>query len=212
MTPLPASTTKGDSTRIAILDAAVAAASTVGLEGLSIGQLAKETGLSKSGLFAHFDSKENLQLQVLARATERFVETVIAPALKVRRGVPRLRAFFEYWLKWEKDPAMRGCFFLSIATELDDQPGVVRDRFVAYQRDWQSALATAARIAVEEGHFLEDLDVEQFAYDFFGMILAFHHFSRLMHDAGAEVRLRASFERLLADCRRPDWPDPQAKA
>ena len=127
---------KGERTRAAILDHALAAASERGLEGLSIGGLAKEAGLSKSGLFAHFSSKENLQIQVLETAVHRFVETVISPALRERRGIPRIRALFDNWLGWDRDAGLPGgCIFISTANELDDRPGPVRDRLVAYQRD-----------------------------------------------------------------------------
>lgn len=193
---------KGEETRAAILDHALAAASCLGLEGLTIGNLADEVGLSKSGLFAHFRSKEELQLQVLETAVERFVETVVAPGLKAPRGEPRVRALFERWIEWEKaDFQPGGCIFIATAQELDDRPGPLRERLVGYQRDWLQALATAARIAVEEGHFRAGLDTAQFAYDLYAVILAYHHFSRLMQDPAAEARARSSFESLLASSR-----------
>lgn len=194
--------TKGEETRAAILERAFASASQVGLEGLTIGGLADEVGLSKSGLFAHFDSKEALQLQVLETAAERFVETVVAPALKEPRGEPRVRALFERWMEWETAKFQPGgCIFIATANELDDRPGPVRERLVGLQRDWLEALATAARIAVEEGHFRRGLDVRQFAYDLYAVILAYHHFSRLLRDPTAEERARSSFESLLAASR-----------
>ncbi|HVS03797.1 MAG TPA: TetR/AcrR family transcriptional regulator [Thermoanaerobaculia bacterium] len=196
--------TKGEATRAAILDQALAAASRLGLEALSIGHLAREVGMSKSGLFAHFHSKEQLQLEVLEEAVARFVDTVIAPALKEARGEPRVRALFDRWLEWEQAPFLPGgCVFIATANELDDRPGPVRDRLVAYQRDWIEALATAARLGVGEGHFREDLDGEQLAYDLYAIILAFHHFSRLMRDPRAEARARRAFSDLMGACRRP---------
>lgn len=194
--------TKGETTRTAILEQAFATASRLGLEGLTIGHLADEVGLSKSGLFAHFRSKEELQLQVLETAVERFVETVVAPALKEPRGEPRVRALFERWMEWETANFQPGgCIFIATANELDDRPGPLRDRLVAYQRDWLETLATAARIAVQEGHFRSGLDVQQFAYDLYAVILAYHHFSRLLRDPVAEDRARRSFEGLLAASR-----------
>lgn len=194
--------TKGATTRTAILEQAFATASRLGLEGLTIGRLAGEVGLSKSGLFAHFRSKEELQLQVLETAVERFVETVVAPALKEPRGEPRVRALFERWMEWETANFQPGgCIFIATANELDDRPGPLRDRLVAYQRDWLETLATAARIAVQEGHFRPGLDVRQFAYDLYAVILAYHHFSRLLRDPAAEERSRRSFEDLLAASR-----------
>ncbi len=189
---------KGLETRNTILNKALALASASGLEGLSIGALAKEVGLSKSGLFGHFDSKQNLQLQVIEAAVELFIARVIAPSLREPRGVSRLRALFENWLMWERDPALPGgCLFISAANELDDRPGPVRDLLVAYQRDWIEVLAGAATIAVAEGELRADLDSEQFAYDFYSIALAYHHFSRLLRDRGALDRARRAFEHLL---------------
>ncbi len=192
--------TKGEETKAAILDRAVSLASRIGLEGLSIGGLAGETGLSKSGLFSHFDSKQNLQLEVLRTSAERFVAEVLSPALKKPRGVPRIRALFQNWLTWSRSMP-GGCFFVAAANELDDRPGLLREALVSYQRDWIGALATAARIAVEERQFQRKLDAIQFAYDFYSILLAYHHFSRLMSDRDAETRARRSFEHLLERSR-----------
>lgn len=199
------SLSKGESTRRLILDHGLATASVVGLEGLSLGEMAREVGMSKSGLFAHFESKENLQLQVLEMAIARFVESVVAPALKKPRGEPRVRALFESWLAWSVSDSMPGgCVFIHTANELDDRPGPLRDCLVASQRDWLSALATAAHIAVDEGHFKPDLDTEQFAYELYSIALASHHFHRLLRDPNAFERARAAFERLLEDSRLDD--------
>src|SRR4028119_719493 len=133
---------KGETTREAILERALSMATRTGIEGLTMGTLAKEANLSKSGLFAHFQSKEQLQLDVLETATTRFIEMVIAPALREPRGEPRVRALFERWMEWEKAPFLPGgCPFIALANELDDRPGPVRERLVAYQRDWLQALA-----------------------------------------------------------------------
>ena len=192
---------KGQNTRAAILDRALEVTSQKGLEGLSIGNLAKQMGMSKSGLFGHFESKENLQVLVIETAVERFVATVVAPALKEPRGEPRIRAMFENWLVWSRQLS-GGCPFIGSANEMDDRPGVVRDRLVAYQQDWIEGLATAARSASDEGHFRADVDAEQFAYDFYSIALAYHHFHRLMQDQASEARARRSFEHLL-DSYRP---------
>lgn len=195
---------KGSETKSAILEAALAEATTFGLSGISIGGLARKLDLSKSGLFAHFGSKEGLQLQILATARDRFVETVIAPALLLPRGEPRIRGLFEHWLEWSKASFLPGgCPFMAAATELDDVPGASRDFLVESQRDWRETLATAARIAVEEGHLREDLDAEQFAYEFFSLILAYHYHHRLLEDPLTEQRCRSTFEELLERSRRP---------
>lgn len=193
---------KGDRTRQAVLDRALSLASTVGLEGLTIGQLARDVGMSKSGLFAHFDSKEALQLSVLETASARFVAEVISPALREPRGEPRVRALFENWLSWDSAPEMPGgCVFMSFAHELDDRPGALRDKLAAAQRDWVDVCTTAARIAVEEGHFRADVDPEQFVFAEFGVVLAYNHYKRLLRREDAEARADAAFEAVLRSAR-----------
>lgn len=192
---------KGEQTRQAIVERALSEACRVGLGGLSIGLLAKELGMSKSGLFAHFESKENLQLEVLRTASDRFVQMVVSPALKAPRGEPRIRAVFDRWLEWAQAPFLRGCFFASVSTELGDQPGPLREYLLTAQRAWLSVLAELARVAVREGHFRRGLDTEQFAWHFHALTLAYHYFSRLIRDPDAERRARNAFENLLLVCR-----------
>jgi AcrR family transcriptional regulator len=193
---------KGEETRELILDRAVSVASRDGLAGLTVGTLATELGLSKSGLFAHFGSKDALQLQVLQAATRRFEATVLRPALKAPRGEPRLRALFDRWLAWSNAPEMPGgCIFVAAAVELDDQPGPTRDYLVASQRQWFVSLAKAARLAIDAGHFRRGVDEEQFAYEFYSIVLGYHHVKRLLHDPRAEERVRAAFEHLLQQAR-----------
>src|SRR3954470_3654513 len=121
---------EGTETRDRILDQTVRLASRDGLEGLTIGTLSSELHLSKSGLFAHFGSKDELQLQVLHAAVAKFNETVVRPALAAPRGEPRIRAFFEHWLAWADNPEMPGgCIFVTASVELDDRPGPQRDFF-----------------------------------------------------------------------------------
>jgi AcrR family transcriptional regulator len=194
---------KGDETRVAILDRAVRLASEVGLIGLSIGKLAEALEMSKSGLFAHFQSKETLQLQVLGRASHVFVQTVVRPALAVPRGEPRLNALFERWLEWTKTSRLPGgCLFVTAAVELDDRPGPVRDRLVSLQRDWLDLMASVAKTAVDEGHFRADVDTEQFAHDLYAAMLGYHHAARLLRDPKADERARAGFERLCEAARK----------
>ena len=190
---------KGDETRAAVLDRAVDAARRIGLSGLTIGSLADQAELSKSGLFGHFRSKEALQLQVLEHARRRFEEAVARPAFREPRGEPRVRALFERWLSWEAEPG--GCPFVAAATEFDDRPGAVRDRLVRDQRDMFDMIATIFRSGVTEGQFRGDADPEQFAQDFYGVILACHHMLRLLGDRRADARARQALDTLLAAAR-----------
>ena len=195
---------KGELTRQAVLEHATRVASQLGLEGLTIGRLADDLDLSKSGLFAHFKSKEALQIQVIEYARERFVEAVLRPALKASRGEPRVRSLFERWFDWSRTAGAKGagCIFVALAAELDDRPGPAREHLVQSQRDWLEFLANAVRIGIEEGHFRKDADPEQFAHDLYGVMLAHHHASRLLEDPRARERAHRAFEALLAAARQ----------
>lgn len=194
---------KGEATRQAILDHAIALARQVGLEGLTIGRLAEDLELSKSGLFAHFQSKEALQVQVLDAAAARFVDTVVRPALAARRGEPRVRDLFERWLDWEgRQLTPGGCIFVQAAAELDDREGSARERLVHLQKKWLETIASTASGAISEGHFRRAVDPEQFAHDLNGIILAYHHAARLLKDQSAEQRARTAFETLVRAARR----------
>jgi AcrR family transcriptional regulator len=192
---------KGDATKQAVLDEAAELASRVGLGGLTIGTLAAATKLSKSGLYAHFASKEALQVEVLRHARERFTDVVLRPALASPRGEPRLRAFFDAWLEWQSNGYGGGCIFVDAASEFDDQEGPVRDELVRAERDKQESVALIVGTAVAEGHFRADVEPEQFAYELEGIVLAHHQASRLLRDAGARARAGRAFERLLDACR-----------
>src|SRR5687767_11066977 len=171
---------KGEQTREAILLHALKLATQVGFEGLTIGRLADDLKLSKSGLFAHFGSKETLQVKVLEVASRRFIDEVVRPALAAPRGVRRVRALFERWLAWETSPSLPGgCPFNAAATELDDRPGPARDYVVRSGRDWLETIASTARTAVQEGDFQASLDCEQFAYELQSIMLGYAHASRL---------------------------------
>jgi AcrR family transcriptional regulator len=189
---------KGEQTRTAILDEAVGIASRVGFNALTIGQLAESTGMSKSGLFEHFRSKDALQLDTLERGRERFTDLVIRPTLDAPRGIERVRALFEHWLVWETEALEGGCIFVTGSVEYDDQPGPMRDALVRNQRDWSEFIATVAGTAVSEGDFRADLDVEQFAFTLQGLMYAYHHTERLLRDPNALARTRRALEDLLA--------------
>lgn len=194
---------KGARTKTAILDRATGLASQVGLTGLTIGVLADDLNLSKSGLFAHFKSKELLQIDVLNHAADRFREVVVRPALQEPRGAPRIRALFERWVAWGRNDSLPGgCVFVAATAELDDRPGPVRERLVELQRDWLTAIAISFGKGIEAGLFRKDADPAQLAQDLYGIMLSYHLHTRLLGDAGAETRARRAFERLLKDIAR----------
>ena len=191
---------KGLETKQRILDRAFRIAGRDGLDGLSLASLATELGMSKSGLFAHFRSKEELQLEILETATQRFRDTVIAPALRAQRGVPRIKKLFDCWLQWANDPALPGgCIFIAAASELDDKEGKPREAVVLGQRQLREVIARITRTAVELHQLRCDLDCDQFAFELHAIILGYHHDKRLLRDQRLEARARAAFTRLLAD-------------
>jgi AcrR family transcriptional regulator len=191
--------TKGEETRQAILARAFELATVVGVSGLSIGRLAEEMGLSKSGLFAHFGSKEALEVAVVEEASRQFVQAVMVPALRFPRGEPRLRALFDRWVDWGQRPG--GCFFVGASTELDDRPGPPRDALVRAIKDWVDELAKAVRIAISEGHFRADVNPDQVAFEIYGMMLGMHTFHRFLREPTTLDRAREAFDRLLATAR-----------
>jgi len=192
---------KGEQTRQEIVERALALSGEVGLERLSLGVLATGMKLSKSVLFAHFKSKEALQLAVLEQAIDDFIEEVVLPALKGPRGEPRVRRLFDLYLQWIHGHGRRGtCFFMALTHEYDDRPGPIRDRLVQSQRDWYDTLARAARTAVEEGHFRADLDLDQFAYETVGIGMVYQQVSKLLENPRAQERAESAFETLLARC------------
>lgn len=190
---------KGEQTRSVILNEAVALASQVGLEGLSIGSLASRLDLSKSGLFAHFGSKEDLQLLTLKRAQKIFQERVLSPALKEPRGLPRLRALFSGWLAWvaQNNDLPGGCLMLAAAAEYDDRPGTIRELVAAGQRELRGAVVKAIRLAIEEGDLTPGTDPWQLAFELFGVVLATHHDRRLLDDTRSVARAQSAIERLI---------------
>src|SRR5258708_15916656 len=170
---------KGARTRESILRVAVDIASVEGLEGLTIGRLADELEMSKSGLFAHFGSKEDLQLATVEAARERFVDEMFRPALRAPRGYPRLLAICRSWLAYIKRGVFPGgCFFAAASFEFDGRPGPIRDAVVEAMDVWLDALEKAIRMAKEEGHIDRSVDVKQLAFEinaiFFGANFSYH--------------------------------------
>ena len=191
--------TKGEQTRTAILDEALRISSKLGLEGLTIGSLADATGMSKSGLFAHFGSREDLQLAVLEHAAQRYGEMVFVPVLKIERGLPRLRALFERWLDWALESGLPGgCIMISAAAEYDDRPGPIRDAVIANQHRGNAITQKAVRLAIEEGHLAPDTDPEQISFEMLGIVLASHNHRRLLGDKEARKRALTAFDQLIS--------------
>ncbi len=196
--PDKASPQKGQQTRAAILDAALGLASHMGLEGLSIGAVAEVAQMSKSGVFAHFGSREELQISVVREYHAKFEQEVFFPALKAPRGLPRVRMMFERWIQRVAVEIDAGCIYISGAVEFDDRPGAVRDALAAMVRSWHSALERAIRIAVEEGHLQADTDVTQMLFELHGLILALHHDARFLRLPRSMEHVRRGFENVLS--------------
>lgn len=193
---------KGDQTRQLVLDEATRMVSRLGVRAVTIGGLAERVEMSKSGLYAHFRSKEALQLAALDHGAERFVRQVIAPALRAPRGEARVRDLFDRWMDWDRNAFPGGCPFIAVSFEVDDEPGPVHDWLVRNQRDWIECIATVFRTGIDEGQFRADADPDQFAQDVSGVMLAFTYMSRLLGDELAEQRARAALDVLLDSARR----------
>ena len=203
---------KGQQTRAAILDAALGLASHMGLEGLSIGALAEVTQMSKSGVFAHFGSREELQISVIREYHARFEEEVFFPAMRESRGLPRLCALFERWVRQVSVELDSGCIYISGAVEFDDRPGPVRDALASMVRAWHAALERAISLAVQTGELRPDTDPTQMLFEVHGLILALHHDARFLRIPGALDRARIGFERTLNHYRAPQADPARAGA
>lgn len=211
MATTPAETTqkfmrKGELTRAAILDVALDLASRDGLEGLTIGLLADRMNMSKSGVFAHFGSREDLQIEVLKLYHQQFEQEVFYPSMKEARGLPRLQGMFSRWIKRVTVEIASGCIYISGAAEYDDRPGAIREELVGMVLAWQDALYRCIRQATELGHLRADTDPQQIVFDMYGLILALHHDARFIKRAGSVDRAYAGFERLLQSYQNPALP------
>lgn len=198
-TPEPArrALLKGQQTKAVIVEAALGLASQIGLEGLSIGALAEITGMSKSGVFAHFGSREELQISVVREYHARFEREIFYPALDSERGLPRLQALFDRWMVRTSTEIDSGCIYISGAVEFDDRTGPVRDALVTSVSSWQDALRRAVELAQKEKHLQSGLDPQQIAFEIHGLILALHYEARFLRRTGAMQRAREGFARLI---------------
>jgi AcrR family transcriptional regulator len=188
--------TKGEDTKLSVLESGLDMASQLGLECVTIGNLAKATNLSKSGLFAHFQSKENLQVEILNYAARLFSEGVIVPALKTNAGIPRIRALVDNWIQWTSE-LTGGCIFVSASTDFSDRPGRVRDLLLHQQKQWIDCLRRIAQSAVQAGDFRPDIDFDQFAFDLYSLLLGFHLYHNLLNDADTKKHQEIALARLL---------------
>jgi AcrR family transcriptional regulator len=188
---------KGQQTKAAIVDAALGLATQIGLEGLSIGALAEVTQMSKSGVFAHFGSREELQISVIREYHTRFEEEVFYPAMQPPRGMPRLRALFANWMKRTSIEIDSGCIYISGAVEFDDRTGPVRDALVGSVKTWLAAMRRAVVASKEEGHLRADVDEDQLLFEIHGLILALHYEARFLKNPGSVARANAGFDNIL---------------
>jgi len=189
---------KGQQTKAAIVDAALGLATQIGLEGLSIGALAEVMHMSKSGVFAHFGSREELQISVIREYFARFEEEVFYPALKEPKGLPRVQALFGNWMKRVAVELQSGCIFISGAVEFDDRPGPVRDALATSVQTWLAAMYRAVVLAKEAGHLRQDADERQIAFEIHGLILALHYEARFLKTPGSMQRTLQAFQSILA--------------
>jgi len=191
-------TTKGEDTRAQILEAAVQQASQGGFESLTIGTLAEKTGMSKSGLFAHFGSRTELQLAALDEAARRFTELVFLPAMKAPRGLKRLRALFDNWLTWtQRINLPGGCPIDSASREYDHRPGPMREAVVERQQLVARELGKAVKMAIETGELKPSTDPHQIVFEFFSIVLGFYRAQFIVGDAQAMKHAQAAFDRLI---------------
>ena len=193
---------KGQQTKAAIVDAALGLATQIGLEGLSIGALAEVTQMSKSGVFAHFGSREELQISVIREYHARFEEEVFYPAMKEPRGLPRLRALFGNWMKRTSAEIDSGCLYISGAVEFDDRPGPVRDALAGSVNTWLAAMYRAVVQAKEAGHLRADADEHQVSFEIHGLILALHYEARFLKSPGSIARANTGFGSPVAAAAR----------
>jgi AcrR family transcriptional regulator len=190
-------TRKGEATRDLILDHAYTIAAQNGVEGLSIGDLATAVGMSKSGVFAHFGSRQDLQLAVLQVAASRFGEAVLIPALRKPRGLARLGEIVSGWFDWVRDNRT-GCLIMGAVSEYDSRPGPLRDNVVAMIERWRGDTARAAMHAIEAGQLRADADPRQLAFEIFGIALALHQDTRLFDPKSARKRAERAYAGLIA--------------
>lgn len=208
-----AETEKGKRTREAILSFATGLASVEGLEGLTIGRLATAMEMSKSGLFRHFGSKEELQLAVVDTARQVFIDEVVTPARQAAAGLARLWALCDAWLTYvEREVFPGGCFFMAAAAEFDNRPGPVRDDVARNMQEWLSYLEHAARRAQEQGEISPEADPAQIAFELHAFYLGANWAEQLFGDKQATARARKAILHRLHELATENAPPLPAAA
>jgi AcrR family transcriptional regulator len=207
---------KGGETKERLLAAGLEQTSVHGLSGVTLGQLASATGLSKSGLFAHFRSKQQLQIELLDEAARTADRTVIQPAMRAPKGLPQLKTLVDLWFGWPRRAGLSGgCPGAAALFELDDVDGEVRAHAAKTEEQWRQVLLQIVRDAVAEGHLSAQTDAEQFVWELCGIYLGHHASSRFLRDEDAGARAKLAFEALLHRNRKTPGSgsaDPQVKA
>jgi AcrR family transcriptional regulator len=194
--------TKSEQTFATIVDAALAMAAAEGIGKLSLGEIAKRTGISKSGVFSRVGSLEALQLAVLDEFDERFMKDVFHPALGLPRGLPRLNAIIEGWIRRTGNTRLfNGCLYIAGAFEFDDIPGPLRDRLEAGLARWRATLRRTIIQAREEGQLRPDTDPEQLVFEIHSLIVGLMHDVRFVRDSKAPERVRNAYARLISTYR-----------
>ena len=193
---------KGRDTKNTILQTALDMASQSSLDSVTIGSLAKAAKMSKSGLFAHFQSKENLQIAILEFAAADFIDQVVLPALKSKGGIGRIEALVENWVEWA-EKLKGGCIFVTASTEFSERPGKVRDFLLSQQKSWIVALKKMCRSAIQADHFRNGIDCDQFAFDLYSLLMGYHYYSIMLRSGESKKRLAKALERLINTYQSP---------
>ncbi len=203
----PVRLAKGARTRESILRVAVDLSSVEGLEGLTIGRLAEELKMSKSGLFAHFGSKEDLQLATVDAARTIFTDKVIRPALVAPQGVPRLWQLCENWLQYVEGKVFKGgCFFAAASFEFDSRSGPVRDAIASAMKEWLAILARAVEGAKKARHLRASVNPEQFAFEIYSLAIGAHWGFQLLEDKKALAQVRETIRQRIQALATPGCP------
>jgi AcrR family transcriptional regulator len=192
-------TERSELTLAAILDASLAMAAADGLDSLTIGEVAKRLGLSKSGVFSRIGSREALQAAVIDEYGRRFLQDVFTPAMQEPRGLPRLNAIMRLWLQRARDVEIRtGCLYCAGAFEYDDREGPLRELLLSHVLRWRAALKRTVLQAIEAGHLNADTDPDQLVFELDGLFVALMREARFLRDPRAADRSWAAYQRLIA--------------